>query len=466
MKLVEKMDVNWLKNKKYLVLLVIAIISGVICFITYPGYMYTDTYSRISFVNLLPRYVELWSYGYDDLIPIRVSYVPALWMYVLNSVSGGWGLYIFLQSFLFLLASYWFGITMCDGNAVATIIVMVISPIYLFYSVFWECSVGSITLIMFLILLWKKASLKEDKLPYGYVLLTMFCIYMIIGYRPNAATIIPALIIGILDIFKEKKNRIRMIFGIVSGYLLLLATPSLLHIDTMNTQTMGMVWEMVSMIDNMEDQSKYVYYLDLLKDNGATKEALANNTYKDSNASVNDIWWGAPFEMENIDGDLTGAFIAKKYTNLIKAYPKLFLKVKSIFAANTLGFNGALRDREYYYNRNDRMEEFGMRDGKGRHFIFDSFIKYNETIKIHRYPWVFFLIAFVLYGTKCFRLKKINLDIMDVSACIATFYYGAFLINTQAFEFRYFFPSWVLLVWYIVGTILRLLIKEKKIETN
>lgn len=246
---------------------------------------------------------------------------------------------------------------------------------------------------------------------------------------------------------------------------MLLLTPRIINIDTMNTHTMGMIWEMVSIVDNIDDSDMCDGILDPIGGEGATERALVTNTYKDSNASVNSIWWGEPFEMYMIAGDLPEEYIKKAYIALVKAYPMEFIKVKSIFAANTLGFNGPLCDREYYYNRDDFMYNLGMRDSAGRHFFFDIFMKYNSTVKIHRYPWIFFATATILYALKCLVNKKMVFSFQEISLCTALCYYGAFLINTQAFEFRYFFPAWVLLTWYIVGGILELYISRKK-ENN
>lgn len=435
-------------------ILICGLIAGILCCFAYPGFMYTDTYSRIFFAEEYPAFYN--EYFGDKLVlyPISVSYLPALMMIMTHSVSNEWGLYIFLQSFLFILMLYFWGKKASANKIVLSVVLVILAPIYLFYSIFWECGVGCLTVLMFLVLLWSKYndySFKYKKET--YVAISLLCVYLIIGYRPNAITVIPALIVAAIFFFKEVRVRVRIIFAILAGTLFITSTDNILQIDTMNTHCMGMMWEIVSTIQESGEEKEYQFYLDYFGGNGATVVALENNTYKSPNSSVNDIWWGSPFEMKSVDGGVTGIFLREKYTRIIKEQPASYLKVKATLAANTLGFNGLLADREYYYDRNERMSEYGFNDCKMRHFIYDSFITYNKYFCVHRIPWIFFIIALAIFIIKVIKLKKSAITWNEMALLVAFFYYGGFLVNTQAFEFRYFFPSWVLLTWYIAGNI-------------
>lgn len=54
------------------------------------------------------------------------------------------------------------------------------------------------------------------------------------------------------------------------------------------------------------------------------------------------------------------------------------------------------------------------------------------------------LVLILIWRFKCGG-KKENINIYEASFGIAVFYYGAYILNTQSFEFRYYFPSWLLL---------------------
>ena len=87
-------------------------------------------------------------------------------------------------------------------------------------------------------------------------------------------------------------------------------------------------------------------------------------------------------------------------------------------------------------------------------------------MKIWNMPWILFLLALVLILTKRFLLKEVHerITLAEGSYLVAVFYYAAYLIDTQSFEFRYFFPSWLILFVIICSLIGDLLFRTKYVE--
>lgn len=61
-----------------------------------------------------------------------------------------------------------------------------------------------------------------------------------------------------------------------------------------------------------------------------------------------------------------------------------------------------------------------------------------------------------------YKGKKSEINLYEASYGVSVFYYGAYLLNTQAFEFRYLFPSWILLFGILIGLTSQLLFNKKK----
>ena len=99
-----------------------------------------------------------------------------------------------------------------------------------------------------LLLVWKWDSLSSyfDKII--TIVLLIFSSYVCLGYRANAFTIIPILIL--IVILKERKviKSTMIICSICIGTIMALAVPKALNIDTMSSYAGSLIWEMVSTI--------------------------------------------------------------------------------------------------------------------------------------------------------------------------------------------------------------------------
>jgi hypothetical protein len=225
----------------------------------------------------------------------------------------------------------------------------------------------------------------------------------------------------------------------------------MLGIKVLDSSSSGFVWEILSVIQEMpEDKQKdYGNYLDFIADDGSTLKALAANN---KSASVNRWQWDI-FGVSKLGSKNTKKEILRRYANLIIHEPKYCLKTKLYFTGRTLGITEPLADKGFDYNRADRMQSLGMVDNKLRRKFVDGYNKFQDFFVISRIPWICFLI-----GLLCVIWQFIKADRKHFSGTltlylIAVFYYGAFIINTQSFEFRYFFPSFYFLFIITADTV-------------
>lgn len=461
---------NFIKNNSW-VLLGCALVAIFCVLLTYLGVMYTDSYERITLAENINKWIHaLLSGDYDGVSGQSwLTVVPSYFIGLSLTIIGSTTLYSFVQSFSFLVISILYGCSLMNKHRFLVIVWIFLTPIYSAFSIFYEASVGCVTAIMaMIILIWKWSRINKTFDKVITLLLLAFFSFVAFGYRANAVTILPALLLVIF--FRLKKSaiikKLCVATAILVGFGFQLIFPKMLNIDTMSSYAASFIWEIVSTIQTMDeyDQSLYSDYLDDVLGEGITQKALVNNKYKEGDASINLIWWGNPFNSGDVSETGVSRKVLSKYLLLIKNKPKEYLITKGYFILNTLGIKHPLHMKEYYYNRNDIMNSYCFNDCIQRKKFVDNFCAYMEKTKNIFRPWIMFVIAFiliVLYRIK-YDCNRKEITIQEASYVIAVFYYGAFLINTQAYEFRYFFPSWCILIMIILSICTELIFYSKK----
>ena len=110
------------------------------------------------------------------------------------------------------------------------------------------------------------------------------------------------------------------------------------------------------------------------------------------------------------------------------------------------------------------MDEYGFNDSPQRERFVNLFHAFMEFMVIFRRPWILYLVSLILILIWRFKFcgKNSPINLYEASFGVALFYYGAYILNTQSFEFRYFFPSWLLLFSIIIGLSSQLLLNKKR----
>jgi len=136
----------------------------------------------------------------------------------------------------------------------------------------------------------------------------------------------------------------------------------------------------------------------------------------------------------------------KKYVQLMTERPREWWSVKWDVIMRSLGIQGQLDYSEYNYNRWDQMQEYGMVDSLQRRAFYDSFMgTCGACSALTLHPWVSFLLTFV-FVCAAYILKNPLRSLYGLTVWTAAFYYLAYLLDTPAYDFRYFYPSLYLML--------------------
>lgn len=418
-------------------------ILSIICtIITYPGIFYSDSYVRLEFSNeIIDALKEIMLGNRSDInMESWLTVVPSFFIAICKLITGNIAFYTVMQSFMFFLSAFFLAKKLGNHFLIFQYIFLAINPIIYCVSIYYEASIGCVTGIVFLILLLD--SIKVSKSIIDKVLeflLLMFFSFIIFGYRANAFTIIPVLFIYIIKTKIDIIKKILVIVPIVCGILFINILTQVLNINTMSSMSAGFAWEIISVIQNMDlkNQNRYSKYLDDVGKDGATLIELE----KSDTLTVNGLLANEGININNISKKENSKKIIKKYIYIIIHEPMDYIKLKLNFISRTLGISERLRCVEYDYNRWDKMSDYNFNDSVKR----QNFVNiYNDINKVFGFftcrPWIVFFVSILLVVIKWNR-NDLNKNFCLLILMVSLFYYGSYLINTQSFELRYFYPS-------------------------
>jgi len=451
---------SWIKNNVWILVLCL-LISTLLCGISYPGIIYSDSYGRVNITDGLKLAIHAFLTGNASSTQLQswITITPSFFILLSKEITGSIILYTFVQCFLLFFASCCMAENITEkGHKVWNCFWILVCPVLWAYGVYYEASIGCVSAIIgILLIIWKWDYLRSSFDKAVSIILLVFSSFICFGYRANAFTILPVLILIIFLKEKKKAKSVLLSAGITFGLLLSWGIPKALHINTMSSYAGAFVWESISTIQEMNPTKKAEYstYFDDIFGKGVTATALARNSYKSIGSSINSIWWGKPFRTNDVSNRKKSREVLRKYLSLIKNEPATYFKVKFRFITNTLGIGTPIKLAEYNYNRNNNMGkgDFVFNDSAQRLAFVNYFLAFMAYMEIFRMPWLLFLIALaliILWRLKFYEGKE-TINLYEASYGIALFYYGCFILNNQSFEFRYFFPSWLLLMMIIIS---------------
>ncbi len=437
------------KHKYYIAFTYALLLAVILTFITYPGIIYSDSYSRLGFATSILQggYHSTW------LTPIP-SFVMAFCYHFVNN----WAFYTFLQAFFFFFAIFTVAIQLARNNWPIAILLLT-TPTFLAYSVYHEMSVVTVAAMLYaylLILYFLNHEKTTSTLShvskvrlFSILLVLAWMTFLFLGYRQNAFTVLPVYIVFCIFLSWKKertKKGILPVCAIMIGALSVSLFGNVFSSQQLSTSSAGFAWELLNMIKILpaEKQKDYEDYLDDIFGEGNTMAAAEAANYD----SVNSIFEFAPKEIIGIRENSNEIF--KRYVEFFKNEPRIFLNVKWQYIENSLK---PLAFREYDYNRWEAMDEYRFNDTPQRLAFVEGFNEFSREIAVFCAPRIMFLLASFALVYQWY-LKKQFAEYAFLF-CLATFYYGAFLINTQSFEFRYFFPSFCILYMVITFSILK-----------
>lgn len=464
----ESAYIRWLENNRNSIIITF-FISVFITLLSFPGIIYIDSYVRISFADSLKSSIKAFLEGKSSLYPSSswLTITPSFFILLSKEIVGSIILYTFSQCFFHWFLTSAFIDQLNEGKCPRwNKICLFVSPVMWAFGVYYEASVGSaIAMLAILLLIWKWGALHNRFDKVVTVALLVIFSFVCFGYRANAFSIIPAVIIIILLRQKKLVARLLLCVSVLFGFIVSAVFPSLLNIRVLPSYSAGFAWEIVSTIQSMEydKQCEYIDYLDDLFGDGATAVAVQNNSYDEQGSSINGMF-NSPITSMAISESNNSTMLIRRYVKLALHEPMLFIKMKWEFVSHSLGIGKPVNMFEYYYQPWDPDNEFGLNDSHQREFYVDYFLAFMEFNSIIRRPWIMYLLglALILIWRFKYQGSKAPINLYEATFLVSLFYYGAYLLNTQAFEFRYYYPSWLLLIAIIIGIVPQLFFNSKK----
>lgn len=423
--------------------------GGLCSLIAWPGIFYSDSYGRWFVARALS---ELNFALLDDWLSVP----PQLFMGAYYLVTQNYGGYTLLQAVAFFFVCFCAIDAFCPKGGLVAGILFAAAPVFYGFSVYLEMSVGCVTALLALLMLLLKTDHEQisawpRRKKILYWCAAFFLYFCVLGFRQNALTLLPVLLFAAWRAGRAAKTKLPLLLhgsAIAASFLLILALPGLLRFGFRHgtgSMTAGILWETVSMLEYLQDDPAYHGMLDYLAGEGSTEGAVAANTRDSVHGFSNHIPYTVTSQGDN------AARIRADYLRLIREQPGVWLRVKLEFAGRALDITQPLNNVEYDLDRDGRLAEFGYRYTLRREQFYGSYMGFVNGFSLLRRPWLVFAAALAaLLAARKALGKKNFYNLLVLFAC-AAFYYGAFLVNTQSQEFRYFFLPLVLLYLCIAG---------------
>lgn len=422
--------------------------------VSYPGIWYSDSYVRVATGGAVLNAVVKTLTGHRFPLDTgnAFSVTPSFFMAASLGVTGHVALYTFAQAFAFFAAVFLLIRELNPAGRKLQSALFAVCPLVYGMSVYYEAGIGCFAGIAALILLFRRAGVEKSRGDRALeFLLVAFASFVAFGYRTNALTVIPVLVFCLFRLKAEKAKKALVLLALVCGILFTKALPWVFDIRSQSTATSGLVWEMLTVIQRMDPEAREEYrdYLDEIGGEGSTRKALAAS----NEATAGSFMWGGDLGIGKMSAPGATAAALKKYAGLIAAKPLDWLRVKRDFVLRAMGVGHTLDYSEYNYNRWDQMADYGFNDSLQRHAFYDSFMGTCAFLGAYTlHPWLPFLISLVMVVAEAVR-KSARRGLYAAVLWTAAFYYLAYLLDTPAFDFRYFYPS-LLLMMILQGAVL------------
>lgn len=446
-------------------IIICVLLAILITLISYPGFFYTDSVSRVNFAKQFGEILSDYFAGKPRETESWLTVIPQIFIFISMKITGGIGLYTFTQAFLAYLTVALLFKKINKTHYIIFTLILFCCPFFFCNGVFYEAGVGSLIGIIWLFLFIRTFNKLKRKEDYAiWMISIVFWSFIAFGYRANTMSVLPVILIIIAVTIKKIWKYIGMAL-VVFGMMLTSIIPNQLHINTMSSGTAGIAWEIVMTVKNLPDdkQERYIDYLDEVGGDGATKEAVESiNNRNVCSLTV------TRFDHIALSQPGMTKVILSKYLELLKKEPRAWIKTKLYIIGATLGITEPLDHVAWIYNQYDKMEDYNFNNSIARYNFYQSYMDSVKVFGVCLKPYILYLLGLILgiIGIVCDKVGKREIHIEEEIwlYIVAVFYYGAFCLDTQAFELRYFYPAFILIIVSEISVIFKLIdaiFKEK-----
>lgn len=443
------------------------LMTGFCVIISYPGIFYSDSYARVETADKVRAAISMLFSGQKDAIEIRswITVIPSVFMAICKILTGNIAFYTFIQAFSFFLVTFLLIKKIGTKYKLLQYVLYVINPLFYCEAIYYEAGVGCVVGIVLMVLV--LTSMSKEKNYFDKVidiLLLMLASFVTFGYRANAFTILPVIFVYILIQKWEMVKKIGATVALIMGFAMVLIVPKVLNVDTMSSSMAGFVWEILTTIDAMEPEKKaeYIDFLDEFGEPGITERAVEANL----EIIVSGYLEFSDLNIYALSEEGRAELALEKYVEFFMREPVALLETKWKNAMRTLGVTTSLSCDEYNYNCAERMSQYGFNDSVERLEFYRNYYVMTKTIGGYiLHPWIVFLVTLILTTVEWFRRSE-NKGLYVFLFLTAVFYYAAYLLNTQSFELRYFYPA-LYLMWIMdMAIVMDLLAKGVALVKN
>ncbi|MBQ3800119.1 MAG: hypothetical protein II837_07490 [Treponema sp.] len=445
-------------------ILIASLLMAVLCLcVSYPGNLYSDSYGRIELAGQLPGIIRDLLRGRPQEVHSWNTVTPCYFIALFQALTGNLATYTFIQAFFFFFVTLLLIRRIAIRHRHAAYALYLVNPVFFCASIYHETGIGVVIGLVSLILLLNEGL--EGMSGSGrflYFFLIFLSSFVAFGFRANTFTVLPVLLLVIFLRHRSWARRLTCAACLFLGLFLDSFIPRLLKIDTMSSVSLGFIWEMGQNIASMPEKEFDANkdFLDDLFGEGSTLRLCewANEPGEDDlRGAIRRVasfsWEVADFSREAIS-DVGLGKIFGRYLSLYARSPATSIKTKLRFISYTLGIYPRLKLKEWDYDRWERGKEFGMSDSLPRHRFMSAYrIAVNRSFLPLR-PWLVLLVSLLCVFLKLRLSGGRARDSLDCQMIlVSVFYYGAFVLNNQSMEFRYFYPAFYMLSLTIVGSV-------------
>ena len=278
-----------------------------------------------------------------------------------------------------------------------------------------------------------------------------FSCFFVVALRTNTVTVIIGLIL-LVTIFIKNKLKVVLLIIIIFSTFLGLNFSKLFVEKQYNTVSLGMMWELIG-IAKTTDNKKLISEINNFGD--FDEASLRYNTNY-----CNALFWDStpPFPVWRIAEKNVAYEISKLYVKTFFNQPFDFIKNKINFANKALGFTDPLIDARRGIHSVDVLTiSFGAIETYKSNITRGIFINFTNRFSfLTRRPLVLFIITGLILFLHYLLIRTLPKKEVIVMV-LSMFYYVAFLLNTQAHEFRYFAPAFFILTIIVFSSLCSIL---------